>query len=287
MSPVRITADLRVEIAGPQGQTARGHLHGTDNLLTFDIDHPGMFAGNRDAPTIRAVAQEMYDRRLRVRVVHDGVHLVTIGDVLAPWWQRRATGSKRIRIGTWKGAWTSLRSRAGDQPAVLPTAKAFPPVTMMPIAPTLHRGRRRPVTTTHDPHGTGEPRLALEKDAMWAQERQSVWILPRGETTIGSGAGCDLVLPGLSEHHATVVHDEHDEYVLLAHADVRVHGAPVLTQVLRSGSRIELGSHTLSYYRDESSDHGRPYGGRSGGEAGRQRPQPPRRSTTDRQGSAD
>ena len=33
----------------------------------------------------------------------------------------------------------------------------------------------------------------------------------------------------------------------------------------------------MSFYREEYADHGRPYGGRAGGEIGHQRPQPARR----------
>ncbi len=36
---------------------------------------------------------------------------------------------------------------------------------------------------------------------------------------------------------------------------------------LHTGDRIELGSWTMSYFRDEHADHGRPFGGRSGGES--------------------
>ncbi|MFY9679907.1 MAG: FHA domain-containing protein, partial [Glutamicibacter protophormiae] len=43
--------------------------------------------------------------------------------------------------------------------------------------------------------------------------------------------------------------------------------------VLRSGARIELGGWRLVFYREEYADHGRPYGGRNGGELAYQRPQ--------------
>jgi hypothetical protein len=74
-----------------------------------------------------------------------------------------------------------------------------------------------------------------------------------------------------------VVHDERDEYVVLdAGAETRVHGAPVgRGALLRTGARIDVGAHALSYYREEHADHGRPFGGRVGGELGHQRPQPP------------
>jgi hypothetical protein len=55
-----------------------------------------------------------------------------------------------------------------------------------------------------------------------------------------------------------------------------VNGAPVDSSVLRTASRVDLGDRTMSFYREEHADHGRPYGGRAGGEIGHQRPQPTR-----------
>lgn len=279
MTRVEVSADLRVAFEGPDGEQTSGRLHGSGNRLTFEIDDPALFAGSGDADVVKATAESLAERGICVRVVHAGVHLVTIGDVSAPWWQRRATGSRRIRVGSLRGAWTSLRSRAADQPAVLPSTLAFPPPALLPIAPTLVPRRKRRVTTTHDPYGTGSPRLALEKQEMWGGEHQQVWWLDGLETVIGGRADCGVALPDLADHHASVLHDDDDEYVLVSHSqDVRVHGVPVTSQVLRSGSRIEIGPHTLSFYREEYADHGRPYYGRSGGEVGRQRSQPPRRS---------
>lgn len=47
--------------------------------------------------------------------------------------------------------------------------------------------------------------------------------------------------------------------------------------VLRTGSRVDLGRWTVTFYREEYADHGRPFGGRIGGELGHQRVQPQRR----------
>ena len=56
----------------------------------------------------------------------------------------------------------------------------------------------------------------------------------------------------------------------------RVNGAPVDTALLRTASRLDIGDWTMSFYREEYADHGRPYGGRVGGEIGHQRRQPAR-----------
>jgi hypothetical protein len=197
--------------------------------------------------------------------------------VVAPWWQRRATGTRRIRLGSLRGAWTSARSRARRTEPVLPRPGTAPPGTLWPPFPTFARRVRRPVGPTHDPARGGSPRLVLVKQDVWGGERQPVFWLRDGETTIGSSPACDVVLRGLEPLHARVVHDDRDEYVLHSPtATTRVHGAPVRSAVLRTGTRVELGPWQLAYHREEWADHGRPYGGRIGGELGRQRPQPPR-----------
>ncbi|MEP6762587.1 MAG: FHA domain-containing protein, partial [Sporichthyaceae bacterium] len=164
--------------------------------------------------------------------------------------------------------------------AVLPDVASTPPATLFPIAPTFARRVRRPPGTTHDPAHGGGARLMIGKQDLWKGHGLGVYWLDAERTTIGSGPECDIVLAGLAPHHATVVHDEIDEFrVSPASADVvvRVHGERVHgSRLLRTGSRVELGDLALGFYREEFADHGRPYGGRIGGEAGHQRPQPPR-----------
>ncbi|MEO5610202.1 MAG: FHA domain-containing protein [Ornithinibacter sp.] len=139
------------------------------------------------------------------------------------------------------------------------------------------------VTTTHtDPAGpvAGAPHLVLKSEVAWAGEQQRVFWLDRTRTTIGSHDSCDVVLPDLEALHAVVFRDDADEFLLERRApDTRVHGAVVMTTAtLRTGARIELGPHSFAYSREEHADHGRPFGGREGGEVGHQRSQPPRRS---------
>ena len=89
-------------------------------------------------------------------------------------------------------------------------------------------------------------------------------------TRIGSRAGADLQLDGLAEDHAEIRYERGDEYVLVdlgAPGGSRVNGQPVEQAELHTGDRIEVGDWTLSYYREEYADHGRPQGGRSGGES--------------------
>jgi hypothetical protein len=277
MAGVTVAADLCFEVTTATGSRVRGSVRGEGSRLDLEVDQPGAFAGGGDVATIRALADGLAGLGVAVRVLHHGRHLVTLGDVVAPWWQRRATGSRHIRLGSLRGAWTSARSRAGRTEPVLPESGSAPPGTPWPPAPPFARRIRRPVGTTHDPARGGSPRLVLVKQDVWAGERQPVFWLRDGETTIGSAPSCDVVLPGLEPLHATVVHDVDDEYVLLSPtATSRVHGAKVTRAVLRTGSRVDLGRWQLAYHREEWADHGRPYGGRIGGELGHQRPQPPR-----------
>ena len=107
-------------------------------------------------------------------------------------------------------------------------------------------GVRHPHEATYDPDRGGSPRLALEKESYLEGERQSLWYLEGDLATIGSDAGCDVVLPGLEPLHACVRHDDADEFTITSDGpEVRVHGQVVRAQLLRSGARIELGTHVL------------------------------------------
>lgn len=273
-----IGADLAFEIEVEGRPTVSGTLRGTRNRLVLEVDDPSAFAGGSDAPAVREVARVLARRRVAVEVVQDGRRLVTLGDVRAPWWQRLGTRSRHIRLGSTRGVLTAARARAAAGPSLLPDASLAPPGTLFPLLPTLQRRPRRTPTTTHDPARGGGARLVMAlADGVLPGDRQPIFWLKDDVTTIGSSPDCDVVLKGLAPLHAEVRHDERDEFVLVAHAPrTRVHGAPVREGLLRTGTRVELGSWRLAYYREEYADHGRPYAGRIGGELGRQRPQPPR-----------
>lgn len=271
-----VSADLRFELAAEGRSPVHGRLHGSGSRLRLEVDDPGASAGAGDAPAIRSFAEVMATQGLVVHVVHDGAHLVSLGAVSAPWWQRRLTGSRRIRLGSLRGAWTAARSRARSATPVLPDFDMLPPPTIFPLTPTFQRRARRRPTTTHDRGRSGGARLVLVRSNVWAGERQPIYWLT-DEMSIGSDPACDVALAGLVGQHATITHDEDDEYVVSAvRGEVRVHGARVDRARLRTGTRVELGEHQLVFYREEHADHGRPHGGRIGGEAGRQLPQAPR-----------
>jgi hypothetical protein len=123
--------------------------------------------------------------------------------------------------------------------------------------------------TTHDPAGGGAPRLQFSvgehHDAR--VPARGDFPLQRGVTTIGSDPGNDLCLAGLTRFHAQIHRDAADDYVLTSlGGTMSVHGRRVARAELHTGARIELGEWVMSYARAESADHGRPDGGRQGGE---------------------
>ena len=274
-----VVADLRLDLAVEGGPEVHAHLSGQGSALRMEVDDPAAFAGRRDSRMIGALAEMMAARGLVVHVVHDRTRLVSLGAVRVGWLQRRVTGSRWIRLGSLRGALAAARARARGADPVLPSTALFPPGTPWPPVPTL--GRHRPLPgTTHDPARGGGARLVLVKSDTWDGERQPLFWL-QDETSIGSDPVCDIVLSGLEPRHAVVRHDDEDEYVVHVLADpgsapASVHGEPADGMALRTGARLDLGDHHLVFYREEFADHGRPYGGRSGGEAGRQRTQPRR-----------
>jgi hypothetical protein len=140
---------------------------------------------------------------------------------------------------------------------------------------------RSGVTTTHAEWGAGGPRLLVS-----GEDQRFTFDLTEDEIAIGSAPDAGLRLAGLDPLHAVVRHDDADEYVVVFRGEgesaipLDVEGAGE-RMVLRSGARFALGPWTFVFQRAEYADHGRPYGGREGGEGDRQRPQPPRPDYTD------
>lgn len=278
-----VTADLRFSVDTADGRAVAGRVLGEGRRLRLEVDDPAAFAGRADSRALTGIADVLASRGLVLDVVEGpgGRRLLSLGAVHAPWWHRRITGSGRIRLGDWRALGAPGRARLREMArrgrGKEPDGGLLPPGTPYPVAPTFARRTRTRPTLTHDPARGGQPRLVLVRDAYRPGERQAIFWLGEGSCRIGSGSDCEIRLPGLRELHAEVVHDERDEYVVVAHAPgTRVHGAPAIRAVLRTGARLDVGPWTLAFARAEYADHGRPFGGRVGGELGHQRPQPPR-----------
>lgn len=283
---IEVDADLGFSVDLPGERTVTGQLTGSGRSLTLTVSDPFAFAARRDSPAIRLAAKALAEQGVALTVVAPSGPIVTLGAPRPPWWQRWVTGSRHIRIERGAGLWSLVR-RARATAGALPSAALLPPGTVWPVAPTLMRRRRR-VTTTHDPKGGGSPRLVVAPvpHPQPGDDRQ-VFALRGTVTTIGSDPACDIRLPGLEARHAEVRHDLRDEFVLVRlglPGGTVVNGSPVDTALLRTGSRVQLGAVTLSFFREEYADHGRPYGGRLGGEFGQNRPQPPRSGRHDLDG---
>jgi hypothetical protein len=281
---VEVRADLRFSADVPGHGRVTGSLTGSGRDLELRVSNPVFFAGRRDASLVRGVAATLAGLGLRVSVVADEHPLLELGATGTGWVQRRITGSRHLRVVGARGVLAGVRgSRSAGQ--VLPGRDLIPPTTLFPLAPTFRRAPASPVTTTHDPRRGGNPRLVLAVGSGSRPEGgRVVHPLRRETTTLGSDPACDVRLAGTAASQAAVVHDEDDELVLVDLAGdgtTRVNGVPVERQILRSGSRVELGRWTFAYWRAEYADHGRPYGGRVGGELGHQRPQPGRHRQTD------
>lgn len=125
------------------------------------------------------------------------------------------------------------------------------------------------MTTTHAAWGAGHPRiLATSEHERYVHEIKCDLI------HIGSAADSDLKLPATDPLHAKILHETTDEFVLTMFGEGATSSGR--HEVLRTGAHFTAGPWQLIFVRDEFADHGRPYGGRVGGEAGHQRPQKPR-----------
>lgn len=142
-------------------------------------------------------------------------------------------------------------------------------------------------TTTHAEWGAGDPHLIVTRDGL-----HQTFALDGDHARIGAGEECELRLSDLQPLHAQIEHDDRDEYVLVLLGPAsETSGSPTgeaardaapdangaaTGQVLRSGAQFVLGPWRFVYERAEYADHGRPYGGREGGEGTDQPTQPAR-----------
>ncbi len=134
-------------------------------------------------------------------------------------------------------------------------------------------------TTTHAAWGAGNPRLRITRD-----DERTEFALSDDVVRIGSAEDNELRLADTDPVHATITHDDRDEYVLTLHGEGETNAslgvdathADENSETLRTRSALHGGSVDPGVAREEFADHGRPYGGRAGGEYSDQPLQPPR-----------
>jgi hypothetical protein len=133
-------------------------------------------------------------------------------------------------------------------------------------------------SATHDdvPVRGGHPRLVIATGGHApvgspdAAGIQRAFTLDGDVVTIGSADTQDVQFAGLEPEHGVIRREaDEDEWV---YSDVhpsaasRVNGVLTDAAGLHHGDRLELGAVTLVFQRDEAADHGRPEGGREGGD---------------------
>jgi len=253
--------------------------------ITVFTSNPEMFVQGRalNLEPLRAVAAELATRGLTVAIKGPVGLIVRLGDVQASVTQRLVTRSPHIVLGSRSALAPLVQARMRGK-SRMPVAIPLPPATVFPLAPTFDRRSRRKVTTTHYTPGSGRPRLIFVVGSEnWNGQMPREFDLLPGITTIGSSPEANLQLPGLKPLHAEIRHDDNDEYRLFAIGEVAGSTRPAEGseksangQILRTGSRLEMGPWRMGYFREEFADHGRPFGGRVGGEFAYQKTQPPR-----------
>ncbi|WP_105035782.1 FHA domain-containing protein [Cryobacterium aureum] len=263
----------------------QGTVTANGTEITIFTSNPEMFVQGRalNLDPLRGLAAELAARGLTVAVTGPVGLIARLGHVQASVSQRLMTRSPHIVLGSRNALGPLVQARLRGK-SRMPVAIPLPPSTVFPLAPTFDRHRRGKITTTHYTPGSGRPRLIFVVGSEnWNGQMPREFNLLPGTTTIGSSADADLQLPGLKPLHAEIRHDHNDEYRLFAIGTVAGSSRPTEDgrsigngQILRTGSRLEMGPWRMGYFREEFADHGRPFGGRVGGELAVQKPQPPR-----------
>jgi hypothetical protein len=287
MAP-RFRADINLDFSLQEasGEEARGSVKASGTEVVVALDRIDALLSHRmpSLGDLRPLAKTLSDQGLSVVVDGPDGRIISLGAVDAPASQRVITRSPHIKLGK-LGALAPMLKRGRRSPAR--TFSLLPPGTLLPLLPTVKRRIPRRITTTHYTRGGGRPRLIFVQDSKsWNGQVPREFSLTEERVRIGSDASAQLQLPGLDGLHAEIVHNDRDEYVLVRHGKVSGSFGPGSSSVLRTGSRLQMGEWCLAFFREEFADHGRPFGGRSGGEFAYQRPQrDPRTGALEQDGS--
>lgn len=276
---MRFDIDMRFSVTQPgSSDNAPGPVHGTikasGNTITVTTDSLSILPSARsiDWPSLKHLARKLKHAGVTVDFVGPAGSIISLGNVKPSLFSRIGTNSSAIRVGRVGSAGTLLRRASGSPEA--PSLRVAS--TPLPLLPTFLKKYRRKPTTTHYTHGGGHPRIIFVKDSdSWDGKAPKILNVMQEVIEIGSAPEAGLVLADLEPVHARIVHNELDEYVLVAVGPVGGSAGlgPGGEYTLRSGARMELGPWRLVFYREEYADHGRPFGGRNGGELSFQKPQ--------------
>ncbi|HSL35561.1 MAG TPA: FHA domain-containing protein [Arthrobacter sp.] len=274
MTP-RFRADINLDFSLQEasGEEARGSVKASGSEVGVALERIDALLSRRlpSLGDLRPLAKTLSDQGLTVVVDGPDGRIISLGAVGAPASQRVITRSPHIKLGK-LGALAPMLKRGRRAPAR--EFSLLPPGTLLPLLPTVKRRIPRRITTTHYTRGGGRPRLIFVQDSKsWNGQVPREFSLTAERVRIGSDDSAELQLPGLDGVHAEIVHNDRDEYVLVRHGKVTGSFGPGSASVLRTGSRLQMGPWCLAFFREEFADHGRPFGGRSGGEFAYQRPQ--------------
>ncbi|WP_461174033.1 FHA domain-containing protein [Arthrobacter sp. Z1-9] len=272
MPEFRLDVDLSFSYMDESGAVTKGSAvsSGTDVKVALDSLAPLGSGRMPSLDEVKPLAEMLAGKGISVTLSGPGGSIISLGAVDSPASQRLVTRSPYIKLGK-LGALVPLIRPRRRKPAA---ARLLPPSTPLPLLPTVRRKINRRITTTHYTRGSGRPRLIFVQDAaVWTGQIPREVTLAGETTTIGSDPGSDILLKGLDGLHAEIRHDEQDEYVLVPHGAVSGSVASNGPSILRTGARLQMGQWCLAFFREEFADHGRPYGGRSGGELAYERPQ--------------
>ncbi|MCB5290962.1 FHA domain-containing protein [Arthrobacter sp. SO3] len=282
----RAYINLDFSLQEESGEQARGSVKAAGTEVVVSLESIDALMSHRlpSLGDMRPLAKTLSEQGLTVVVDGPEGRIISLGAVEAPASQRVITRSPHIRLGK-LGALAPMLKR-GRRPSGNGLT-LLPPGTLLPLLPTVKRRIPRRITTTHYTRGGGRPRLIFVQDTgSWSGQVPREFNLAAERVRIGSDESADLQLPGLDGVHAEIVHNDQDEYVLVRHGKVSGSFGPGSTSVLRTGARLQMGQWCLAFFREEFADHGRPFGGRSGGEFAYQRPQrDPRTGALEQDGS--
>ena len=177
-----VDADLEFSVDIPGQRTLTGALTGTGKDLELTVSHPFLFAGRSDSGAIRGLAEGLARQGLTVTVASPAGPLVTLGARRTPWWQRRLTGSRHIRLARGAGLWSLLRGRTSGSERGRPARPASWPRRRPcgPSPPTFRRGGGARGHHHARPERGGHPRLIWPRRRTPAPARPEGLPAPRG-----------------------------------------------------------------------------------------------------------